>query len=52
MIHFILAGMLYLGIMFVVAFSLSFVTIGISFSVATCVKRCFMPSRTRWVENR
>ena len=42
MIDFIVAGLLYLGIMFVAAFSLSFLTIGITLSVASFVKRCFM----------
>lgn len=42
MIDFIIAGILYLGIMFLVAFSLSLLTIGITFSVATCLKRCFL----------
>ena len=42
MIDFILVGILYLGIMFLIAFSLSFLTIGITLSVAKCIKRCFL----------
>jgi hypothetical protein len=40
MIDFILAGALYLGVMFIISFCLSFVTIGITYSVATCIRRC------------
>jgi phosphatidylglycerophosphate synthase len=39
MIEFILAGMLYLGIMFAVVFLLSFLTIGITFTAASFLKR-------------
>jgi hypothetical protein len=39
MIDFILAGILYLGIMFIVSFCLSFVTIGITYSVTACFGR-------------
>ena len=40
MIDFLLAGILYLGVMFVVFFSLSFVTIGITYAVAAFARRC------------
>jgi hypothetical protein len=41
MIDFIIAGILYLGLMFVAAFTFAFVTIGITLSIAKCIKRCF-----------
>jgi len=40
MIDFIIAAVLYLALMFVVFFSLSFVTIGIAFALAGFLKRC------------
>ena len=40
MIDFILAGILYLTVMFVVLFCFSFITIGISYSIAAFFKRC------------
>ena len=40
MIDFILAGILYLTLMFVVFFCLSFVTIGITLTTAAFFKRC------------
>lgn len=40
MIDFILAGILYLGVMFIVSFSLSFVTIGVTYSVTSFIRRC------------
>ena len=40
MVDFIIAGILYLSIMFVVFFCLSFVTIGLTYSAAAFVKRC------------
>lgn len=40
MIDFILAGMLYLGVMFVVFFCLSFITIGITYSFAAFARHC------------
>lgn len=40
MIDFILAGILYLAIMFVVFFAISFVTIGIAYVAAMFVRRC------------
>ncbi len=39
MIDFIIAAVLYLGLMFVVFFSLSFLTIGITYAFATFVRR-------------
>lgn len=39
MIDFILAGALYLGVMFLVSFCLSFVTIGITYSVTAGIRR-------------
>ncbi|MBI5062427.1 MAG: hypothetical protein HZB87_02885 [Desulfatitalea sp.] len=41
MIDFIIAAVLYIGVMFVVFFSLSFVTIGISYAAAAFIRRCF-----------
>jgi Na+-transporting methylmalonyl-CoA/oxaloacetate decarboxylase gamma subunit len=41
MIAFIMAGILYLGIVFVVAFLLSLVTIGVTAAVASFLKRFF-----------
>lgn len=46
MIDFIIAAILYIGIMFVVFFSVSFVTIGISYAVAAFLRRCFQGLRT------
>lgn len=40
MIDFIVAAALYLGLMFLVFFCLSFITIGITYAVADGVKRC------------
>jgi hypothetical protein len=40
MIDFVLAGLMYLGLMFTVLFCFSFVTIGITYAAATCVRRC------------
>jgi hypothetical protein len=40
MVDFIFAGILYLGVMFVVFFSLSFVTIGITYVIAAFARRC------------
>ncbi|MBI5896435.1 MAG: hypothetical protein HZB24_10700 [Desulfobacterales bacterium] len=40
MIDFIIAAILYIGVMFVVFFSVSFVTIGISYAVAAFIRRC------------
>jgi phosphatidylglycerophosphate synthase len=44
MIDFIIVGILYLGVMFVAAFSLSFMVISITLSVASLVRRCFLRS--------
>ena len=41
MIDFIIAGILYLGVMFVVFFCLSFITIGITYATAAFARRCF-----------
>lgn len=41
MIAFIMAGILHLGIVFLVAFLLSFFTIGITVAVASFIKRIF-----------
>lgn len=41
MIDFIFAAILYLGIMFVVFFSLSFITIGLTYATASFARRCF-----------
>jgi hypothetical protein len=46
MIDFVIAAILYIGIMFVVFFSVSFVTIGISYAVAAFIRRCFQGLRT------
>jgi len=46
MIDFIIAAILYIGIMFVVFFSVSFVTIGISYAVAAFIRRCLQGLRT------
>lgn len=53
MIDFIVAGFLYLGIMSVAAFSFSVLTIGITFSVAVCLKRCFARANqpNLWLSN-
>jgi hypothetical protein len=40
MIDFILAGMVYLGVMFAVFFCLSFVTVGITYTLANAARRC------------
>lgn len=40
MIDFIFAGIIFVGVMFVVFFCLSFVTIGIAFIVATLARCC------------
>ncbi len=40
MIDFIIAGALYLMLMFALFFSLSFVTIGVFYAAAVCIKRC------------
>jgi hypothetical protein len=40
MIDFILAGMMYLAIMFAVLFCFSFVTIGITYAAASFMRRC------------
>lgn len=40
MIDFIIAAVMYLALMFVVFFSLSFVTIGITYAVTGFVRRC------------
>lgn len=40
MIDFIIAGMVYLLVMFVVFFCLAFVTIGINYAVAMFARRC------------
>ncbi len=40
MFDFIIAAILYIGVMFVVFFSVSFVTIGISYAVAAFIRRC------------
>ena len=45
MIDFIVAAILYLGVMFVVFFLVSFVTIGISYAAAAFIRRCFQGHR-------
>ncbi|MCJ8499118.1 hypothetical protein [Desulfatitalea alkaliphila] len=40
MFDFIVAGALYIVLMFVLFFCISFVTIGIVYSFALCVRRC------------
>ncbi|MBR9981487.1 MAG: hypothetical protein KFF50_10720 [Desulfatitalea sp.] len=40
MLDFIIAGVLYIALMFVLFFCLSFITIGIVYSFAVCVRRC------------
>ena len=40
MIDFIIAAVLYLALMFILFFCLSFVTIGITYAAAAFVKRC------------
>jgi hypothetical protein len=45
MVEFFLAGMMYLGLMFAVMFCFSFVTIGITYAVASLVRRCFSKER-------
>jgi hypothetical protein len=40
MINFIVAGMLYLIMMFLVLFCFSFVTIGVTYAAAAFVRRC------------
>ena len=40
MMDFILAGLIYLGLMFVVFFCFSFVTIGLTYAVTAIVRRC------------
>ncbi len=44
MIDFILAGLVYLGVMFVVFFCFSFVTVGITYLLANTARRC-----TNWM---
>ena len=46
MIDFIIAGAIYLTMMFIVLFSLSFVTIGITYAMATGFKRLLHWNRT------
>lgn len=46
MIDFTIAAILYIGVMFVVFFSVSFVTIGISYAVAAFIRRCFHGMRS------
>jgi hypothetical protein len=40
MIDFVLAGVVYLVLMFAVLFCFSFVTIAITYAAASCVRRC------------
>lgn len=40
MIDFILAGIVYMGLMFVVLFSVSFATVGICFGATVFFRRC------------
>lgn len=40
MIDFVLAGIMFLGLMFAVMFCFSFVTIGITYAAASFVRRC------------
>ncbi len=40
MMDFIIAAVLYLALMFILFFCLSFVTIGITYAVAAFVRRC------------
>ena len=40
MIDFVIAGLVYLLVMFVVFFCVSFVTIGLTYAVAMFVRRC------------
>jgi hypothetical protein len=40
MIDFVLAGMMYLALMFAVLFCFSFVTIGITYVAASFIRRC------------
>jgi len=44
MIDFILAGLVYLGVMFIVFFCFSFVTVGITYLLANTARRC-----TNWM---
>jgi len=46
MIDFIVAGVLIVAVMFVVCFVLSFVTIGITYSIATFAKSFIVRMRT------
>jgi hypothetical protein len=41
MIDFVLAGMMYLALMFAVLFCFSFVTIGITYAAASFIRSCF-----------
>jgi hypothetical protein len=43
MIDFILASILYLGVMFIVAFCISFVTIAIAYAFVAFIKWCRQP---------
>ena len=45
MIDFVIAGMVYLFVMFVVFFCVSFVTIGVTYGVAVFVRRCLNPAK-------
>jgi hypothetical protein len=45
MIDFFLASIVYLGVMFVVAFCFSFMTIAIAYSFVAVIKRCHHWSR-------
>lgn len=40
MIDFVLAGLMYLALMFAVLFCFSFVTIGITYAAASFIRRC------------
>ena len=40
MIDFVLAGIMYLALMFAVLFCFSFVTIGITYAAASFIRRC------------
>jgi hypothetical protein len=40
MIDFVIAGLLYLALMFAVLFCFSFITIGITYAAAAFVRRC------------
>lgn len=46
MIDFIVAAAIYLGLMFLVFFCLSFVTIGVTYAVAAFVRRCVYTFRS------